>query len=317
MLWLLHREGFINAGQMVLESLAKVARKKEALLQTLSKLQAWKRVIPDRIVSLLEAAKQASRDVETTERIERILPWAMGLRSMGEKQDVRNCSPVMESPTGHSADRIIERPSLVPEERTPVPQTATGFESSQLAVKTASQRPALRIPEVPEQALLVLLKSIENLFTQQEERQAELRKGYAAASEEFAGIRADLQAQQELNREYAAKVDRLEQALGDRSAEIVAIRDQLLHLEQQLAEARQEVESASHRAEDYIHEATLARDNAVRSFQASLWDRLRACLIEILDDDTDHGNLSPDQVFFRHRLQEIRETLRELGVPPY
>jgi chromosome segregation ATPase len=163
----------------------------------------------------------------------------------------------------------------------------------------------------------VLLKAIENLFKQQEERQADLQRGQAAAREELTRIRAELQAQQELTREYSAKADRLEQGLKDRSHELAATRDQVRQLEQQLAEARQEIEAARRRAEDYIHEATLARDNAVLSFQATLWDRLRACLVEVLDEDPHHAGLSPDQVFFRHRLQEIRDALRELGVPPY
>ena len=88
-------------------------------------------------------------------------------------------------------------------------------------------------------------------------------------------------------------------------------------MEHQLDDTQHEVEAARRRAEDYIHEASLARDNAVSSFQATLWERLRAYLIEVLDGHIEQSGLTPDQVFFRHRLQEIRETLRELGVPPY
>jgi len=316
MLWLLHREGCMNAGQMVLESLGKVAKRRDDLLRTLPRLQAWERVTPDRIVSLLETAKQASRDVELTDRIERVLSWARGLRSMGEKREARNHLPVPESPIGRSANLVVEKSSVGPVESAAAPDTSSVGEQSQ--VPKVVSRPELPPgPEDAVQTLPMLFKAIENLFKRQDEKRAELQREQTAAREELARIRADLQVQQELTHEHSAKAERLEQVLNDRSRELAAARDQVRQLEQQLAEARQEIEAARRRAEDYIHEATLAHDNAVRSFQASLWDRLRACLVEVLDEDPHHTDLSPDQVFFRHRLQEIRDALRELGVPPY
>lgn len=129
-------------------------------------------------------------------------------------------------------------------------------------------------------------------------------------------LREQLQDQKELTGDYVRKVGGLEQALNDRDNELAKASCEVRRLEHQFAETGEEVKAARRRAEDYIHEATLARDNAVCRFQATLWQRLRAYLIEILDGPTEQAGLTPDQIFFRHRLQEIRETLRELGVPP-
>jgi chromosome segregation ATPase len=150
------------------------------------------------------------------------------------------------------------------------------------------------------------IQSLKRLFGEEDERKDELAR-----------LRGELDAQKELAGEYLRKVGSVEQALNERDNELVEARGATARLEHQLAETTGEVEAARRRADDYIHEATLVRDNAVHSFQTRLWDRLRACLVEVLDEDTPHDGLSPDQVFFRHRMQEIRDALRELGVPPY
>lgn len=129
--------------------------------------------------------------------------------------------------------------------------------------------------------------------------------------------REELPAKEQRKNDFQQEENQHQHPLDDLGVELATVRDLVSQREQEIADARQEVEAAQRRAEDYIHEATLVRDNAVRSFQASLWNRLKACLVEILDEHGESAGLNPDQVFFRQRLREIRDTLRDLGVPPY
>ena len=301
MLWLLRHEGNINAGKIVLESLTKVAKKGDDLLRSLPNLPAWKQIAPDRIVTLLEAAQQASRDVELTNRIERVLSWARNLGSTKGNRDVDHANDTS------LAERAASGSS----------SGTSAVEQPERAAGQAPQPRSLRVPRNLAQTLPSLLKAIENLFKEQEARHTELQQARNNSTEELERLHADLQAQEGLTRKYMTRVDQLELDLKEHARELAEVCNKMRQVEHQLAEAQQEAESARHRADDYIHEATLARDNAVRSFQASLWDRLRSCLVEVLDESAQNDGLSAEQQFFRHRLQEIRDALSDLGVPPY
>lgn len=77
------------------------------------------------------------------------------------------------------------------------------------------------------------------------------------------------------------------------------------------SEMREEIRRTNVRAMDYIHEAQLACDAAVATFQSLLAQRMRPWLIELEDGTL---GLTAEQRFFRLRLEEIRNTLRDLGV---
>jgi hypothetical protein len=313
MLWVLLRDGNIRAGQMVLDSLAKVSKKGDDLVRTLPNLQAWERVTPDRVVCLLEAAKKAALDVEWMNRLERVLGWARN--RVERKRDVK-----VDQATVPALDRTTDRDSAgtsaSPASST-TPSVIAEPEKEKELPKVVKGPAAPVIPEGASLTLPVLLKALEDLFKQQTERQAEFQRERDVLREEITRTHADLQLEKELASEYAAKVAALEKDLSTRDRELVSASEKQRLLEKQLAETREEVLLARRHADDYVHEATLSRDNAVRSFQASLWERLKACLVEVLDGEVDSAGLSPDQVFFRHRLQEIRDMLREMGVPPY
>lgn len=313
MLWLLQREGHLRAGQMVLESLAKVSKRGDDFRRTLPALQAWQRFPPDRIVSLLDAAKRACKNAELSSRIESVLPWAANLRSKENESDPRS----HRATVGASCDSgTVSGAEICPHEplesATALAATVGGDgATAPVASKTAPPWPS----ESPEQTLADLCKGIQDLFKREQQNSSKLRQEQSELRDELARVHADLRIQSELTGDYVDRVRSLEQAQSESACELSAVRRDLKQLEQELAAARQERELARRRADDYIHDATLARDSAVRGFQANLWDRLRPCLVEVIDDVPQAG-LSPDQMFFRHRLQEIRDMLRELGVPP-
>ena len=119
-------------------------------------------------------------------------------------------------------------------------------------------------------------------------------------------------------RSPAARSFELEETLADRDRRLQDSNRELDRLTLELKKSYEEVESIRRRTDDYVHLANLERDNAVRTFQADLWHRLRPSLAEILDESSDATEgLNADQLFFRRRLSEIREALREQGVPPY
>jgi hypothetical protein len=305
MLWLLHRDGHLGIGQKVLDSLAKITKKSDDFLHALSSLQAWKRLPPDRMVTLLEAAKAASRDIELTNRLDRVLSWAKGVRSSRNKDDARSGHPSV------SPDRACSDAGVAGVSALPTTEAKEAERTKPPPLPTVATREEARL------TLPMLLAEIDRLFRRAQEEKETLRQERQVVRDGLTRVQEELQADKELASAYLQKAERLEQALNDRTRELAAARHEMIRLEQQLTEARQEVDGARRRADDYIHEATLARDNAVRSFQATLWERLRAYLIEVLDEHGQPAGLTPDQVFFRHRLEEIRETLRELGVPPH
>ena len=265
MLWLLQRDRYPRAGQMVLNAVAKVTRKRDDLARTLPQLPAWAGIPRDRLAPLLEAASGVCRDFELAHRLDRVLSWAKAAHSTG-------MGIPAQSPDGN----------LPTEGR----------------------------------ALPVLLGEIERLFQRLRGDQESLRQERDEAEATVDELRGKLQIQTGLTETYLAKINALEKTLSERARELVVARDEARCMKEQLAETQRDLEATRRRAEDYIHEATLARDGAVRGFQASVWARLRPYLVEVIDSPPEPTALNEDQLFFRHRLEEIRDTLRACKVPP-
>lgn len=311
LLWLLHREGRIGVGKMVLDSVAKITKKSDSLVHVLPANQAWKRLAPERIVTLLEVAKQASRDIESSNRLDGILSWARQLQRNKVPNEATLSSPTtsLDSPAAWKGEDGQEAPH----------SSGDRLDSQQLREPTVSQTnvdPVLSSRKKSAPTLTDLLAMIEGLFRRVEEEQTTLRQEREAAREALTNATDELKAQQELIRDYLRNQQALESSRNQQKQELDAMRDNVRRLEQLLTESRQQVEAVSRRADDYIHDATIARDNALLSFQAGLWNSLKAHFVEILDEPAETGVLNPDQKMFRMRLMEIRHALRSQGVPP-
>jgi hypothetical protein len=88
-----------------------------------------------------------------------------------------------------------------------------------------------------------------------------------------------------------------------------------LSLEQQLAEAKQEVIDTKRRTEDYIHEAKIMLENAEARTKQMVWEKVQPHLIEVLGSEEPSPNLTEDQRFFHRRLIQIKNALEDLGIP--
>lgn len=86
--------------------------------------------------------------------------------------------------------------------------------------------------------------------------------------------------------------------------------------EQQLAAAKQEIEDIRRRTDDYIHEAKLMIESTEAQVKSKIWAKLQPHIIEVLDSEEVPEHLTKEQKFFHRRLLEIKEALRDLGIPP-
>ena len=136
-------------------------------------------------------------------------------------------------------------------------------------------------------------------------------------SEELSSVRGELQQEIEISRESRKRVTQLEHELSLREDEMRATRNEVSKLMEAVASARQEVQQVHDRADDDIHQIKLERDHAIRTFQSELWERLKLCLAEVLNEGDVNTSLTSDDHFFRRRLREIRAVLQEMQVPPY
>lgn len=158
---------------------------------------------------------------------------------------------------------------------------------------------------------------LEQLCAGQRAEIAALREITARREEEVLSARSQAQRETEGARKLRDQLDLLEKALAERERELGEGRAEVARQAQEIEEARREAQAAHRRAEDYVHQANRERDNAVRTFKAELWEWMQMCLTEVLSDGEDESQLNPDQQFFRQRLREIRDVLRDQGIPPY
>jgi DNA repair exonuclease SbcCD ATPase subunit len=349
-LWLLHREGQVGIGQEVVNSLDKVAPKKDDLVRTLSGLQAWQSFPSERAAALLEAAKKSATSADAAARIDQALQWVSS----------RLCGVTVKPTDGE----LVQTASPLAIPFSTVDQTASardGGLATCSAGETVASRPVQRQVDIdspkiekigqqpagsptpiketpaPVEAMDVpscvaqVSRLVESLFRRQAERVIELEQEATATRFEVAGLRdqltiaqekleslqGSLQRETDIAQELRHEKVRLEGYLADRERDLAAVRSEVQKVTHQLAEMRQEIEATRRRADDYVHYAERERDSAVRTFQASLWETLQNYLIEILQGPTEESSLSADQQFFRQRLREIKDALRDAGVPPF
>lgn len=144
-----------------------------------------------------------------------------------------------------------------------------------------------------------------------------LRDQYNQLSNDLEAAREQLRREAERSQEIRQRSDRLERDIAQREGELAIARTEMQKLTEQVTAARQDVQRAHDRAEDDIHHIRLERDHALRTFQSELWDRIKLCLAEVLTETATGTSPSAEQEFFRRRLREIRDTLKEMNIPPY
>jgi hypothetical protein len=282
-LWQMERDGDDMAARRIVDSLIAVAGRKKEISAILVTLPWWDEFPRDRAAALLEAACRAPADAETTRRIEQAREWVKRLSPDG------NGPPPPELPG----------PEKLASGAGPVP-LADAELSSCLAAVTQ------------------YVTDLHGRHTEARRRlDQELSDERARHRQEAEVLREQLRLAEEAAQVRLRQLDSLEQDLARREKEQEEAREEMERLTQQAAQHRNEVEAVERRTADYIHQANLEKENALRTFQAELWNRLHLCLVEVLDGEAERANLTPDQAFFLRRLREIKEALREFRVPPY
>jgi hypothetical protein len=374
-LWLLHREGPGEVGREVMNSLDKVAAKRDDLVRTLSALQAWQNFPRERAAELLKAAKQSAVSASDASRIEQALQWVLSRVSVvtakrSEEQSAQAASPPAVPPAAAiqvqpaPETRLPVRPSgptgIQPPQReqvgagaakrldktgeqrgvasTPTKEIPAPLEAADVASRVAQFTGLIEsffrrqmTPQTEEQMLHLMSWLTELFFRRQAERVRQLEQDanagraevarmhheLAASQEQVGTLQGSLQRETDIAQELRHEKVRLEGYLADRERDLASARGEVQKVTHQLADARQEIEATRRRADDYIHQAERERDSAVRTFQAKLWDTMQYYLIEVLEDAPDESSLSADQQFFRQRLREIKDVLRDAGVQPF
>jgi phage shock protein A len=333
LLWLLLRDGCNGVGSMVIDSLTKGVPKKEDLALALWSLPSWKAVARDRTAALLEAARAATGgNFDLRSRIDRALDWAKG----SQQGSVRIATADRPSPVDDPSRRA-EEIQIRAADATPAPAAVAREAAGSIATSTKPEPPERRRNQEVSEAyqlssVLVAIKgAVEGLYHRLAEQVKRLedecdnhRLKTAAAREEVIRLEAELRSlkeeiakEQDHCQELLTERTRLQERQSEHDRELARVRQEGRQLHEDLTQAKQEIEAIRRRADDWIHEANLARDSAERSLQSRLWERLRPSLLEVLDDHVEHPNLNPDQEIFHHRLGEIRDALRELGVQPH
>lgn len=349
-LWILLKDGHLQAGQAVLESLGKIAKKGEDLSRELPKLKGWKDFEKDKAIELLEAAVRAKPSTAERERIEGALLWARARTAPVHKAAIEGSSvdngevgellqqPVSASPptaSGHGAPVGQEVPGSAEQ------HDALAEEAAQTSPHPGRKQPQSR--SAPEQAaesdgvpkeLSTCLVELRRLVGELVHRQSQQQKQYegeaAAAREDATQLREQrdrvrdelhtahvrLQRETEITDELRREKIHLEEQLAEREHELATTRSEMQQVTQQLGETRHEIEAVRRRAEDYIHLAKQDRDSAVRTFQSELWEELKYYFLEVQEETSDPSLLNEDQKMLRRRLREIQETLRSRGVSP-
>ena len=349
-LWLLHREGQIDVGHEVVNSLDKVAAKRDDLVRTLSALQAWQNFPRERATVLLQAAKQSAISADDAARIEQALQWVSSRTSIvaakaldGQPAQVGSQPAAPPAKADQTAPVPDGRVTVGPEGRIG-PERPEQREETRASLKVetkgehppVSPTPAKGSPVTGEatdvsSCMAQVNWLIESLFRRQTERAkqleleatsaraeaARLREQLTVAQEQLNNLQGSLQRETDLAQELRHEKVRLEGYLADRERDLASVRGEVQKITHQLTETRHEIEDTQRRSDDYIHQAERERDSAVRTFQAKLWETLQYYLIEVLEDSTEETSLSADQKFFRQRLREIKDALRDEGVPPF
>jgi hypothetical protein len=340
-LWQLQQVGYIQAGRIILESLNKIGSKKEDLAMILSDLQSWQNLSRERALELLETARRSALSSDDIARLDKVITSAKArfLPTQTEPPDKTKNEFVVISGTDTA---LVEQPMPAAIEPARTNRVAKKVDV-QAEPTPPAQAPIAKRPSVTgpndvigdepgglSECLGDVNRLIEAAFRRQAERMRSVENGLVGAKADLTGIRdhldrtlvelratrGQLQRETEITEELRREKIHLEERLAEREHELGRLRGELQQQAQRLTDALQETEGSRRRAEDYIHQADRDKGNAVVTFQTQLWEVLQYYLIEVLEDESDLSSLNEDQRLFRRRLREIKDALREQGIPP-
>jgi uncharacterized coiled-coil protein SlyX len=149
-----------------------------------------------------------------------------------------------------------------------------------------------------------------------DQRLNELERRLAGVEKALTETRADAQRAREEADRLRARARDLEAELDDvrRDRDAATARSQ--ELARNLAAATDRIATVERRADQNIHEAYRERDAAVLTFQARVWDAVRAQLVDVTDSTPGEKFNTTEEEVLTDRLRKIRDTLREEGIPP-
>lgn len=313
--------GHIQAGPKVEETLKKCGRAKDELSVVLRECP-WVNLPRDQGIAVLEAAKNKTRNTELRERIEKAIAVLDTKRSVptltaaGSGKTSTTASTVSPPPTSGSLQpgTQLASPSI-----SPVKQAAGDDQTSAGTAPSLLDRclgDVTRLLSDYFQQQDKRLRASEVALSQQRDEFEAIRTANREQLEELAKLRQQLQESRELSERQVSQVLDLEASVARLTDELNVSRLRCEELAREANAARHEARDMERRTSDYVHQADLEKDTAVRTFQARLWTQLRMCLAEVLEGDVSFDNLQPEQVLILRRLQEIKDVLRENGVAP-
>jgi hypothetical protein len=114
----------------------------------------------------------------------------------------------------------------------------------------------------------------------------------------------------------AERARQLEARLAERDEAARRAMEQTRQLERELEVAWHEIEQTERRAGDDVHKANMLKEQAETALRYQIRQRVMPFLSEAIGDGDGPAELTPEQERLRHRLRQILDALRELGVEP-
>ena len=114
--------------------------------------------------------------------------------------------------------------------------------------------------------------------------------------------------------EQVARISALESRLEAGEQATRKAEERAKQLDKDLEDAFREIEETERRAGDKVHRAEKEKELGVKTFRFELRRRIEPYLSEVLDDERDQTELSPEQARLHQRLRKILSVLRETGV---
>jgi hypothetical protein len=230
----------------------------------------------------------------------------------------------------------IVQPSADPSTSSSLPDAGlpagllTAKKARRAAPKKAKEEVKVSAPVDLEACLTEVSQVITRLFRGRDEDRRELYERCARTEKENERLHfevAELRARAE---ELAAQVERarrsesdmaerarqLEARLADRDEAARRAMERTQQLERELQDVWNEIGQTERRAHDDVHKANMLKEQAEMALRYQIRQRVVPFLSEAIGDGDGPAELTPEQERLRHRLRQILDALRELGVEP-
>jgi predicted nucleic acid-binding Zn-ribbon protein len=319
-LWLYHQVDPVMAPARILQAFEKVAGKRGDLRSELRDLDSWKKFSTEGGLALLDVAIRKCADHEQREQLENARNWQFSRKGKATPEN---------SQVDSASSQVSRSPETTMASSGPLPDSEVSNQAEESPVAALNNGAICDTGTIDGCILEVSrviqlhwnrLVSSQEFISQDSQLKQEieaLRAENVLLTIELKEVQSDLKIENEHCGELRKQVTELEKQSSTRERELSAARSEIDKIVKECREAQREAQLARDRAEEYIHAANLQREDALRTFQSTLWDRLSLHLAEVIASENDDPSLNEDQRFFRRRLLEIRDSLRELRVPPY